>query len=121
MQGIAMHPDTVEASGCERFFDPGCISSAAQKRLAGNSFNQACMTAYMSYIFSFIERASAGMEGDSPAAAGRETILRVIGSHSCQIFDSDSDSQQPTGNDRDGDGAEDGDRDDRNSSQAIAT
>ena len=55
MQGIPMYPDSLKAAGCsEPFFDASIVSTTAQKRLSGNSFQQGCMTALLAFSLSFV-------------------------------------------------------------------
>lgn len=55
MQGIPMYSDSLKAAGCsEPFFDASIVSTTAQKRLSGNSFQQGCMTALLAFSLSFV-------------------------------------------------------------------
>lgn len=51
MQGLPLMPDSVETTGL-KFppFNADVISASAKRRLAGNSFNQPCMTAFMAFL-----------------------------------------------------------------------
>ena len=59
MQGVPMYSDTLDAAGVKLLFDPCCVSAAALRRLSGNSFNQACVTAFMAFVYSFIRESPA--------------------------------------------------------------
>lgn len=96
MQGIPIFPDTVAATGLSfPLFDVDCISTTAHRRLSGNSFNQACMTAFMTFVFAFVKRQHGDSDGDAAAAAphtGRN--VGTVGSELvwCNTSGVDSDS-----------------------------
>ncbi|CAK9056929.1 unnamed protein product [Durusdinium trenchii] len=69
MQGIPIHTDALEAAQISRpFFDPGVVSVAAQKRLAGNSFQQGCMSAFLCFALAFVMPAKEWDENKIPVA-----------------------------------------------------
>ena len=87
MQGIPVYRDSVKAAGCsEAFFDADIVSTTAQKRLSGNSFQQGCMTALVAYSLAFVMR-TAEFE------AIPTTIRPVLASSARQVFLSESESQ----------------------------
>lgn len=55
MQGLPLMPDSVETMGL-KFppFNPDVITPSARRRLAGNSFNQPCMTAFMAFLLAHL-------------------------------------------------------------------
>lgn len=56
MQGIPIRHDALAAAGhWSPFFDPHVISPAAQRRLAGNSFQQGCMQAFLSFALASLK------------------------------------------------------------------
>ncbi len=68
MQGIPIHQDALAAAHVTQpFFDCSVITPGAQKRLAGNSFQQACMSAFLSFALAFVMPARLWDETKAPA------------------------------------------------------
>lgn len=59
MQGLPLFPDSLEVMSLKHSpFNPDVITPSAQRRLAGNSFNQACMTAFMAFVLGSLRKRS---------------------------------------------------------------
>lgn len=54
MQGVPIHPDALHSCAVRPLFDTDTVSTAALRRLAGNSFAQPCMTAFLSFCLAQI-------------------------------------------------------------------
>ena len=55
MQGVPVSAEAMYASGhASRLFDTSQISATAWRRLAGNSFSQPCMTAFISWTLAHL-------------------------------------------------------------------
>lgn len=67
MQGIPIHEDALKAANVlQPFFDCSVITPGAQKRLAGNSFQQACMSAFLCFVLGFVMPAHLWDETKAP-------------------------------------------------------
>ena len=58
MQGVPLFPDSLWATGVKKksLFDYGLVSSSSLRKMAGNSFSQPCMTAFLTFVFSHLIR-----------------------------------------------------------------
>lgn len=57
MQGIPMYPDSLNACGVNTLFDAtgAGVSGAALRKMAGNSFSQPCMCAFIGFVLAHLK------------------------------------------------------------------
>lgn len=88
MQGLPLLKDSLDAVGLETPpFNPDVISPAAQRRLAGNSFNQACFSAWLIFILGNLAKrdhaaSSSGIHKTDPTKTDCDE--ESLGSESCE-------------------------------------
>lgn len=67
MQGIPIFADALFACGVRPLFDRKVVSSAAIRKMAGNSFSQPCMTAFVSFALGhLIRKSESGAISEAP-------------------------------------------------------
>ena len=94
MQGIPIHKDALRAAQISKpFFDPDLITPAAQKRLAGNSFHQACMTAFLSFALAFVMPAADWDESKGCSAPVRPLLNQQVRHTFCSSSDSSEENE----------------------------
>ena len=87
MQGVPIYPDSLEACGVESLFDTKIVSPAAFRRMAGNSFSQPCMSGFISFVLSQMQKSPAKV---APGEMIYHTFLDHPGSNSeeeCEAVD----------------------------------
>ena len=70
MQGIPTHDDALFACGVTKLFDHTIVSAAALRKMAGNSFSQPCMTAFIGFALSHLRLRSLCDQDSNPDGAG---------------------------------------------------
>ena len=56
MQGVPIYDDAIFATGAEgRVLDHKCVSASAMRKMAGNSFSQPCMTAFIAFSLAHLK------------------------------------------------------------------
>lgn len=55
MQGVPIHDDALFACGVGPLFDHSVVSAAAKRKMAGNSFNQPCMCAFIGFVLAHLK------------------------------------------------------------------
>lgn len=75
MQGVPIYDDALYAACTPKLFDHKVVSGAALKRMAGNSFSQPCMTAFLAFTLAHLTKKDSLM---SDVAAGSGSSDQVI-------------------------------------------
>ena len=80
MQGIPIMEDSLAAVGLQHpFFRPDVISAAAQRRLAGNSFNQACFCGWLIFILGNLSKGAAPDGPGGEPSSDSESFAEMFG------------------------------------------
>ena len=68
MQGVPIYDDALFAWGVSSLFDHSLVSASALRKMAGNSFSQPCMSAFLAFTLAHLKPAdSAAKEEYQPS------------------------------------------------------
>ena len=99
MQGVPIYDDALFACGVDSLFDHKVVSPAALRKMAGNSFSQPCMTAFLGFVLAHMKRRKDSTANIMPTAstASRGQIVY----REPETLDSDDESEEGSGNETD--------------------
>ena len=69
MQGVPIFPDALFACGVSPLFNHKVVSTAALRKMAGHSFSQPCMTAFIAFVLSHMKTRTASNATIVPTAS----------------------------------------------------
>ena len=55
MQGVPIVDDALFACGVDRLFDHSAVSASSLRKMAGNSFSQPCMSAFLAFTLAHLK------------------------------------------------------------------
>jgi len=97
MQGVPMFDDAIFASGAEgKLFDHKIVSASALRKMAGNSFSQPCMTAFIAFSLAHLKHKRASDANVIPTAAASSHTSHIVymsDKNDAEMYQSDEEAE----------------------------